>query len=317
MRRCGLQCRDRKLGIHWRSISLVCIVSSAVAWINLPAENVSAENPHLPSASIRVENALLKTIESIQIAAEVPGLLAVVPVSEGSLVKPGSELARIRDESVRLQVERAKVQVESVRRKQKNDIDLRLAMKTAAVAENEFKRAENANRLVSNTYPQNEIDRLRLVADRANLEIERAKLEQELLSLSVILAENDYRQSIDLQSRHRVLAPMSGMVVLVEKHAGEWVEPGTTLVQLVRIDRLRIEGFVTAVEATQMLVGAAAKVAVTIGQESVPVEGKVVFVSPDANPVNGQVRVFLEIENPQGALRPGLKVQATIAAARS
>lgn len=293
------------------------IASAMLLWLLsstwLGAQRLQAEDSPGPKASIRLENALLKTIESIQIAAEVPGLLTAVPVTEGDLVKVGTELARVRDDAVRLQVEHAKVQVESVRRKQKSDIDLRLAMKSAAVVENEFRRAENANRLVSNTYPQNEIDRLRLVAERGLLEIERAKHEQELMALSVVLAENDYRQSLELQSRHRVLSPANGMVVLVEKHVGEWVEPGTKLIQLVRIDRLRIEGFISAQEAIRNLRGASAKAEVLVGTESILVDGKVVFVSPDANPVNGQVRVFLEIENPKHALRPGLKVAATIA----
>ncbi len=42
--------------------------------------------------------------------------------------------------------------------------------------------------------------------------------------------------------------------------------------------------------------------------------GKVVFVSPDANPVNSLVRVYIEVENPERKLRPGLQVRAEISA---
>jgi multidrug efflux pump subunit AcrA (membrane-fusion protein) len=41
-------------------------------------------------------------------------------------------------------------------------------------------------------------------------------------------------------------------------------------------------------------------------------KGKVVFVSPEINPVNGQARVWAEIDNASGLLRPGLRPQMKI-----
>jgi multidrug efflux pump subunit AcrA (membrane-fusion protein) len=37
-----------------------------------------------------------------------------------------------------------------------------------------------------------------------------------------------------------------------------------------------------------------------------------VFVSPEVDPVNGQVRVLAEVDNPDGVLRPGLRATMTI-----
>ncbi len=283
-----------------------------VAGLILLMVSPSLGEPPLQSRLVIVENAILKTIETTTVPAEATGVLVSVAVAEGSVVQQGAELAKIRDDIVRLQVDRARLQRESALRKQKNDINLQLALKSAAVSENELKRAENANRVVSNTYPQNEIDRLRLVLDRARLEIERAKHERELQDIEVEVVENEHRQAQDLLARHRIVAPNSGMIVQLEKKAGEWVEPGTKIVQIVRIDRLRIEGFVGAADATDDLAGATAKAEIAAGTKNVPSTGKVVFVSPDSNPVNGLVRVFIEIENPQGKLRPGLKVNAVI-----
>ncbi len=269
-------------------------------------------DPKPEPRTIKVQNAILKTIETMVVPAESTGVLMAVNVAEGNVVESGQELARIRDDIVRLQVDRAKLQMETAKRKQKSDIDLQLALKSAAVSENELKRAENANRIVSNTYPQNELDRLQLVLDRARLEIERAKHEKELQVIEVQVAENEHKQSLDLLARHRILAPSRGMIVLVEKKVGEWVEPGVKLFQLVRVDRLRIEGFVDASDAVTDLVGATAESIIVAGDNKLQAEGKVVFVSPDANPVNALVRVFIEIENRQGKLRPGLKVDCHV-----
>jgi macrolide-specific efflux system membrane fusion protein len=40
--------------------------------------------------------------------------------------------------------------------------------------------------------------------------------------------------------------------------------------------------------------------------------GQVVFVSPEIDPVNGQVRVLIEIDNPELTLRPGTRATAVI-----
>ena len=41
-------------------------------------------------------------------------------------------------------------------------------------------------------------------------------------------------------------------------------------------------------------------------------DGTVVFVSPEVNPVNGQVRVWAEVENKKLLLRPGVRGNLTI-----
>jgi len=267
---------------------------------------------HETKQGVEVENALLKTIESTSVAAAVAGRIEEFKVREGDRVEIGQTLGRIRDAAVGLQLERAKIAMAMARKKQRSDIDLRLAQRKAEVANNELERAEIANTKIENTYPPKEIDRLRLVAASCALEIERAQYDREVGELEVMLAENDYRQAEELMDRHQIRSPAIGVVVSVNRRVGEWVEPGTELLQIVRIDRLRIEGFVNAAAADQGLVGQSAQVTVKKGSEEQQVPGTVVFVSPDANPVNGQIRVYLEIDNIDGGFRPGMRVQALI-----
>jgi multidrug efflux pump subunit AcrA (membrane-fusion protein) len=40
--------------------------------------------------------------------------------------------------------------------------------------------------------------------------------------------------------------------------------------------------------------------------------GKIVFVSPEINPVNGQVRIWAEVDNKDGILKPGLRTRMTL-----
>lgn len=247
---------------------------------------------------------------SIDISTEVSGTFAKVNVSEGDTVKAGELIAQLRDESLRLRVAKCKLERDAAAAKATNDIDLRLASKSEAVAATEWRRAVDANRSVRDAIPPNEVDRLKLLLDRATLEVERAKTDATLRKLVLASAENDLQQAELTLAQHRVLSPVAGMVVAVDKHAGEWVEPGTRVLQLMAIDKLRVQGAIPVAVAAAELRDCAAAITIRRGDQDVQVTGKVTFVSPEANPINGHVRVYIQVDNGQGQLRPGMKVQS-------
>ena len=182
-----------------------------------------------------------------------------------------------------------------------------MAEKNRAVAENEYQRAVEANQQIKDVYPINEVDRLRLLFDRAGLETERAVHQQAMAALDVAMAEMEYKQSVELSQRHRIVAPCDGIIVALEKRIGEWVEPGTVVVKVVQIDKLRIEGFINAKDALPELVGTTARVLIEGTVPLIETSAKLVFISPEANPLNSQVRVFLEVDNSNGKLKPGIR----------
>ncbi len=321
---------DKRL--HWLLLGACVWFSSALSLLQAQTADTNADTIELPPSTqlnsieqpgvvatpvIELQGAILKTIDATTLAAQVAGPLRELLVKEGDVVKANQALGKINDDALRLELEQLKTQVAVAQKRQANDIDQRLAEKSMQVAHTEYERAMNANARVPGTYPINEIDRLRLLADRTELEVERAKYEQELAAFEVTLAQGSYRQTYERYARHQLAAPAAGVVVSVEKRAGEWVEPGTDLLRIVRIDQLRVEGFISSAEAAPLLVGRSARIALVIARggnsgDSQTWQGRVVFVSPDVNPVNSQVRVFIEVDNPAGVLRPGLRVQARI-----
>ena len=46
--------------------------------------------------------------------------------------------------------------------------------------------------------------------------------------------------------KHRITSPLDGVIVQLYRKPGEWVSPGDPIARLVRMDRLRVEGFVDA-----------------------------------------------------------------------
>jgi len=273
----------------------------------------SGTAPEKPSANqVRVENAYLKTIRSTTVSARVPGILDSLDVAEGNMVTLGQELGRLGDSSIRLQITRAEIALERARRQTENDIDLRLAEKRSAVAINELERAISSNKSIPNTYPVKEVERLQLVADASLLEIERAQYDHDIHNRDLKLAEIELEQARDMLDKHRIVSPVNGIVVAVDKSRGEWTEPGMSLMQIVQTNKLRVEGFVHATETGAGLQGSPATVSLELSGNSLSVPGVVTFVSPETNSVSGQVRIFLEIDNPANQLRAGLKVEAVI-----
>jgi multidrug efflux pump subunit AcrA (membrane-fusion protein) len=270
----------------------------------------------LADSPIIVESPILKTIESTSIPSETAGPLVVCSVQEGSVVTKGSEIGRVRDTSARIQAEKAKVSIELAKKKQSNTIDVRIAEKNIVMARADLQRALDANAKVEGVYPTSEVDRLRFLWERSVLEADRAAYTQKLVEHEVAVAELEYKQAFELWQRHKIFAPCDGVVVAVEKRIGEWVEPGTTILKIVQTNTLRIEGLVSEAEARMLKLKAVATVrfseeadakesANENGQATNRKTAKLTFISPEANPVNNQVRVYLELENADQSLRPG------------
>ncbi len=286
---------------------IALLVGDCLVIPRLMAQEASVPGIANAKNSLALEGAIMKTIETTSVAAQVAGLLETLEVKEGSRVIAGSDIARVRDEAVRLQVERTRLAWDLAQKKYQSDIDEQVARKNQAVAANEYQRAIDANDRVNNAYPINEIDRLKLILDRSTLETKRASHLRELGAIEAAVAENEYRQNEELLRKHRVIAPCTGMVIAVEKRPGEWVEPGTVVARIVEIDRLRIEGFLLAENASLDLLGTQAKVTVDVSGKVLTTTAELVFISPEVNPLNSQVRVFLEVQNQEGKLRPGLR----------
>lgn len=256
---------------------------------------------------ISILNALLTVVESAEVSAARGGTLEKLLVREGELVKSGELVARLKSQHAQLAVEEARLELKMAEQTAENDVDIRYAHKTLEQAENEFERSVSVNEALPGTIPEREVDFLRLAVERSKLEIERAEKAHELSATKVALQESAVKMAELELAQHRSEAPIDGMVVSIEKRVGEWIEPGDSLVRIVRIDRIRAEGFLKAPQAKIGLIGRSAELTVEVpGGKTIEVSGKVTFVSPEANPVNGMVRIWAEFNRAKTALRPGL-----------
>jgi multidrug efflux pump subunit AcrA (membrane-fusion protein) len=302
----------RGFGCSVRTIGLVgyAICASTLAIGEDKVESVVSQEKQ--GTRIEVKNSILKSLDTVSIAAGVAGVLGEVFVREGDIVEIETPLAKVRDDEASLVVLQAQLALDTAKLKTTRDVDLKLAIKGAEVASKELQRTLDANSRAADTYPANEVDRMRLMVDKSKLEIERAQLEQRLTILASEQAEAELRQAEQAVTRHTILSPLSAMVISVDKQAGEWVDPNSTVIELMNMNPLRVEGFIDASTASKVVAGNEARVYISIGSSVYEVTGKVKFVSPVANPVNSQVRVYIEIDNNENRFRPGLSVKASV-----
>ena len=265
------------------------------------------------SDKLVLESALVTVIEAVEIPAKVEGVLATVEAREGRMVEAGTVLARIEDAEAKLAHDRARIEYAIALKQAKNDLKPRVARKAADYAHTELKRAQDANDKIKTSVSDSDIDRLRLAAEKADLEIDQALHEQESALLTSQLKETEMQLTQQAVDRRAIRSPIAGMVVQVNSHTGEWVPSGKTVVRVLRVDRLRVEGFVHARYLTGDLVGRKATLTIELpGMAGTDFEGTVVFVSPEADPVNKTVRVWAEVDNEKLMLRPGLSGNLTI-----
>lgn len=269
---------------------------------------------------IVLDGAIVTLIEQAEVPARALGPLAELTVREGDSVAAGALLAKIDDGEAALDADRAALELAVARRDAANELPILAATKAEEAALAELKRAADSVAKYDKSISQSELDRLKLAADEAGLRRRQAIHVRESAELTARIKENELATIRRRLQLHQIVAPISGVAVEIKRRRGEWVEPGMPVVRLLRTDRLRVEAFYDVARLPSDLVGrpVALRVAGPEGAADGAAEeyvGRITFVHPEVNPVNGQVRLWAEVENRAGRLRAGMQGSLRIASA--
>jgi RND family efflux transporter MFP subunit len=284
----------------------------------LAVVTVALLSADLCGQTIEADSVLIRLIDQVDVPARAIGALAEIHTSEGKVVLKGQLLAQIDDTEARLDQQRAEMEVAIARQQATDDVAIRSAKKSSDYARAHYERLRRAEQSQPRSVSESELEKARLDAEQAVLEMERAQSEHELANLKEKLSASDSEVAKRNVEVRKIMAPLDGVVVSVLNQPGEWVKPGDKIFRIVRTNRLRAEGFVAAADVREDLRGATVTLWPELAESaSETFSGKIVFVSPEIDPVNGQVRVWAEVENPAGRLRPGIRAKMTIQTRRS
>ncbi len=229
--------------------------------------------------------------------------------------------------------------------KASNEVRVSASRKSEAVAKNELDRALHARQQYADSVSASEIEALRLTYEKSRLETEQAAFERRLdqlqakaeteasrgFQVSVEQSEVELAQTVadkrvaelqvTLQEHQRALAelsltqhtinsPIAGVVVELFRKPGDWVNPGDAVVRVIRLDRLRAQGFVPFEWIDRLRENRAVNLTIHTGPEStVQRNGTIVFINPEIDPVSGEIGFWVEFDNASMDVLPGMRLQ--------
>lgn len=278
-------------------------VAAAVVLGLLAIGNEPLSAQQAGSASVLALDCSIQLMDVATLAAERPGILEFVEPEEGDPVRTGQEVAGLKDG-----VARATFTKEAERAL--NDVHIRYAMKSREVAVAEYEMSLEANRKVPGTVPEVELKKLKLAAEKAALQIEQAQHEQRIAELTV----DENREQL---KTYKVLSEFDGIVSKVYLKKGEAVQQGTPILEVLSTSRVKIEGYVSIPDSYRIKAGHPVRVQLhseefDLPNKDVVFEGKVRFVDPRVSQLIGRVKLYAEVENVKGILRPGLNAKMWI-----
>jgi macrolide-specific efflux system membrane fusion protein len=265
-----------------------------------------------------IPSCLVSLAADVKTPALESGPLVEVLVKEGDFVQTRALLARIDDEQAQLQRYAAEQELRAAAAQAEDDIAIRYGQAALEVSAAELQRSLDINRRAGQqTVSEAEINQQRLEKRRAELQIDRSRLDQRVAMLTAQVNEAEVKAADASIRRRRITAPMDGMVADVYRQKGEWVNAGDPVLRLVRMDTLRVEGFLDGTRFNPAdVAGRPVRVSFEMaGGRRVELPGQIVFISPEAQAGNKH-RIRAEVQNRQEQrewlLRPGMSVQMTI-----
>lgn len=150
--------------------------------------------------------------QSASLSPRVSGLVASVHVDAGDHVRAGDVL-----------------------------VELDATMARLALAESEAAIAEGQARLAEAERLRREAQRLAKTQSVAATQLEASDSAVKVSAAAVARLEAQRRAQAETIARHALIAPFDGVVTRKLTEAGEWIETGTAAIELVAIDRLRLD----------------------------------------------------------------------------
>lgn len=229
----------------------------------------------------------LRAVRQASVKAKVGGEVREVLVREGEPVRAGQVLVRMETADYQARSEQARGQLAAARGQL--DIATKARDNNQALLDKGF-ISKNA---FDNAASQLDIARANVDAARAALDVA-----QKALADTVIRA------------------PIDGLVASRSVQPGEKVSPDNRLLDVVDLAQMELEAAVPAADIGRVTIGQDVRVHVE-GLTDAFV-GKVARISPATLPGSRSILVYIQIDNPQRALRAGMFAQAQLTvAARS
>lgn len=259
--------------------------------------------------------------EQAVIGAKVAGRVETVLVDLGSPVQQGDPLCVLEMETFGLAIRHAEAQVESIRAKlglEPGQDEANLDHENAPPVRQERAMVDDARAMLERSramsarqvLPIEQLQNLEAAFFVAQARYDSAlNLVDEQLALLAVTKEQ-LAQARQAQEDATIRAPFDGVVQHRFAAPGVYLQPGSAVASLVRVDPLRFRAGVPEREALKVRIGQTIQLEV-LGVEE-PVIATITRLAPALDLNSRSLTIEADIPNPDGTLRPGLFAEGEI-----
>jgi multidrug efflux pump subunit AcrA (membrane-fusion protein) len=215
----------------------------AVALVVLLACSLDAQQPSA-QATNPVVPGLVRVADQIKLPAKEPGVLVQLTVKEGTQVRAGQIIGKIDDSEPQMKKMAASAEYAGAFKRWKDDVEIRFAKAQAEVAHADYDQLIDANRRTEKAVAEVDIRKAKLDWQHFVLAIEKAYHDQELAKFEAYTKQAELSASDLAIQRRTITAPFDGVVEEIKRKQDEWVQAGDTILSLLRMDTMHVEGAV-------------------------------------------------------------------------
>jgi len=274
----------------------------------------------MPVGQTVTVNGTLAAYDQTTVSVKVPGRLQTISIDFGSVIRKGQAIAQLEQGDYRLRVQQAEASLAQARARlglSPDGADDRVAAEQTgtvrqakAVLDEAKAKKDRATRLVQQgIIPRAEFD----TAD-AEYKVALSRYQdglEEIRNRQGLLAQRRSELALARQqlADTTVYSPMAGVVQEKKSSVGEYLAAGAPVVDVVRIDPLRLRVEVPERESHSIRNGQSVRV--TIEGDAESYLGYIKRLSPTISQQNRVLAVEADVAN-NGKLRPGAFVRAEI-----
>ena len=265
-------------------------------------------------------NGNLAAYDRITVGVKVPGRLQTISVDLGSVVRKGQVIAQLEQQDYKLRVQQAEAALAQARARlglSPDGADDRVSAEETgtvrqakAVLDDVKLKRDRAAKLVE----QGVVSRAELDSAESDYKVALSRYQdglEEIRNRQGLLAQRRTELALAKQQLADTLvySPMDGVVQEKKASAGEYLAAGAPVVDVVRIDPLRLRVDVPERESHSIKMGQSVRVTVEGDPDSYL--GYIKRLSPTISEQNRVLAVEADVRN-SGRLRPGAFVRAEI-----
>jgi macrolide-specific efflux system membrane fusion protein len=267
-------------------------------------------NPPSRDGWIVFEKCPVFALESIELSTQETGIIASIAAQENDAVQANQVIGKIEAKTAELEKNVASLQLQVAVAEAQDESEIRLAEAFVEEAQLQVDLYEEmANK---GTASSSDVRSRLLALSQAKVRVTQAKASKTQKELKAKLAQATYEISQQKNDRMQLRSPIEGTVVQIHHRPGEWVQSGTAIAKIIRLNEVRVDCFVDLdqIDPTK-LKGSNVKIIARRDDQERLFVGKVASFDPDVSSI-GKIRVHTIVQNQKAKddwlLLPGMTV---------